>query len=49
VKCLHGEYPDGVRVAAKEMKLYEARLQRSAALPKYDIIIKPRTTEPQVK
>ena len=49
VKCFHGEYPDGVRVAAKEMKLYEARLQRSAALPKYDIIIKPSTTEPQVK
>ena len=49
VKCLEGAYPDGVRVAAKEMKLYEARLQRSAALPKYDIIIKPRTTEPQVK
>jgi Rhodopirellula transposase DDE domain len=49
VKCLHGAYPDGVRVAAKEMKPYEARLQRSAAFPKYDIIIKPRTTEPQVK
>ncbi len=48
VKCLEGEYPSGVRVAAKEMKLYEARLQRSAALPKYDIIIKPRTTEMQV-
>lgn len=43
VRCLEGEYPNGVRVAAKEMKLYEARLQRSAALPKYDIIIKPRT------
>jgi hypothetical protein len=48
VKCLEGKYPNGVRVAAKEMKLYEARLQRSAALPKYDIIIKPRTTEMQV-
>jgi transposase len=48
VKCLEGEYPNGVRVAAKEMKLYEARLQRSAVLPKYDIIIKPRTTEMQV-
>lgn len=48
VKCLEGEYPNGVRVAAKEMKLYEARLQRSEALPKYDIIIKPRTTEMQV-
>ena len=25
VTCLQGEYPDGVRVAAKEMKQYEAR------------------------
>jgi hypothetical protein len=49
VKRLHGEYPDGVRVAATEMKSYETRLQRSATLPKYDITIKPRTTEPQVK
>jgi transposase len=48
VKCIQGEYPDGVRVAPKEMKAYEARLQRSATLPKYDIRIKPRTTEPQV-
>jgi transposase len=44
VKCLDGKYPNGVRVAAKEMKLYEARLQRSAALPKYDIVIKAKTT-----
>ena len=49
VKRLHGVYPDGVRVPAKEMKQYEARLQRSAALPKYDITIKPKATEPQVK
>ena len=49
VKHLEGEYPDGVRVAAREMKEYEARLQRSATLPKYDITIKPRTTEPRVK
>jgi hypothetical protein len=48
VKRLHGAYPNGVRVTAKEMKPYEARLQRSATLPKYDITIKPRTTEPQV-
>jgi hypothetical protein len=41
VKRLHGHYPDGVRVGKKEMKLYEARLQRSAILPKYDITIKP--------
>jgi hypothetical protein len=48
VKRLDGEYPNGVRVAAKEMKEYEARLERSATLPKYDITIKPKTTEPQV-
>jgi Rhodopirellula transposase DDE domain len=42
VKRLHGAYPDGVRVPAQEMKKYEARLQRSATLPKYDITIKPR-------
>jgi hypothetical protein len=47
VKRLHGAYPDGVRVAAKEMKEVEARLQRSATLPKYDITIKPRITELQ--
>ena len=49
VKRLHGESPDGVRVSAKEMKPIEARLQRSATLPKHDITIKPRATEPLVK
>ena len=49
VKRLHGAYPDGVRVPAKEMKPIEARLQRSATLPKYDITIKPRAAGPQVK
>jgi hypothetical protein len=49
VKRLHGTYPDGVRVSPKEMKPIEARLQRSATLPKYDITIKPRATEQQVK
>jgi hypothetical protein len=49
VRRLHGAYPDGVRVSAKEMKPIEARLQRSATLPKYDITIKPRSTEMQVK
>jgi hypothetical protein len=48
LKRLDGEYPDGVRVAAKEMKEYEARLERSAALPKYDITIKPKVIDPQV-
>jgi hypothetical protein len=49
VKCLEGTYPNGIRVAAKEMKQYEARLQRSVALPKYDITIKPRGDVQQVK
>ena len=49
VKHFEGRYPDGVRVAAQEMKAYEARLQHSATLPKYDIVIKPRQTELQVK
>jgi len=49
VRHFEGTYPDGVRVAAKEMKSYEARLQRSATLPKYDIVIKPRLTKSQVK
>ena len=41
VRCLAGDYPDGVRVPAKEMKTYEARLERSKTLPAYDITIKP--------
>jgi Rhodopirellula transposase DDE domain len=48
VKRLDGDYPNGVRVAAKEMKEYEARLERSATLPKYDITIKPKATDLQV-
>jgi hypothetical protein len=48
VKRLDGEYPDGVRVGAKEMRGYEARLERSATLPKYDITIKPKITDSQV-
>jgi hypothetical protein len=43
---LYGVYPDGVRVAAQEMKQYEARLQRSATLPKYDILIKGQMPPP---
>jgi hypothetical protein len=31
------------------MKAIEARLERSATLPKYDITIKPRAAEPAVK
>ena len=49
VKRLDGEYPDGVRVPAREMKAIEARLERSTTLPKYDITIKPRATMPAVK
>ncbi len=49
VKRLWGEYPDGVRVPAKEMKQIEARLQRSASLPDYDITIAPRRTDSQGK
>ena len=49
VECLEGVYPDGVRLTAKEMRPYEARLHRSAILPKYDIVIKPETTGFQVK
>ena len=49
VKRLAGTYPDGVRVPAKEMKLIEARLHRSATLPKYDITIEPKATGLQVE
>ena len=42
VKRQEGEYPDGVRLSRAQMKPYEARLQRSAVLPKYDITIKPQ-------
>ena len=48
VKRLHGADPDGVRVPAKEMKRYEARLERSATLPNHDITIKPITAVLQV-
>jgi hypothetical protein len=41
LKRLHGEYPEGVRLTKKDMKPYEARLERSKALPKYDITIRP--------
>jgi hypothetical protein len=49
VKELHGEYPDGVRLTKKEMKPYEARLERSKTLPKYDITIKPLPAETREK
>jgi transposase len=43
VRRLEGDYPAGVRLTKKEMKPYEARLDRSKTLPKYDITIKPKT------
>jgi hypothetical protein len=47
VKRLAGDYPEGIRLTKKAMKPYEARLERSAALPKYDITIKPKPTPMQ--
>jgi hypothetical protein len=49
VRCLSGEYADGVRVPRKEMKLIEARLERSKSLPNYDITIRPLKSRRQVK
>ena len=52
VKRLHGEYPDGVRVSAKEKKEVESRLERSKTFPKYDITMSlsenssPKSTSP---
>jgi hypothetical protein len=48
VTSLEGDYPDGVRLSKKEMKPYEARLERSKTLPKYDITIKPKSSKRQV-
>lgn len=42
VECLTGTYPKKVSVPEAEMKGYNARLQRSATLPKYEITIKPK-------
>lgn len=41
VKVLQGDYPNGVRLSKAQMRPYEARLDRSKTLPKYDITIKP--------
>lgn len=40
---LPGDYPSGVKLSAKEMAPWEARLDRSPKLPKYDITIKPQS------
>jgi hypothetical protein len=37
-----GGYPAGVRLTKAEMKPIEARLERSKALPKYDITTRPK-------
>jgi hypothetical protein len=42
VERLLGSYATKVRVRAEEMAIYNARAERSAALPKYDITIQPR-------
>lgn len=42
VDLLPGDYAKKVRVSPKEMKLVNARLQRSETLPCYDITIKPK-------
>ena len=43
VEKLDGEYADGVRLTKTEMKPVEERLERSKTLPKYDILIRPKT------
>ena len=42
VERLLGRYVKGVRVSKEEMEQYEARLERSATLPEYDITIRPK-------
>jgi len=36
-------YPTGVKLTRKQMQPWEARLERSPELPKYDITIKPQS------
>ena len=43
------EYPSGVKLTRKEMVPWEARLERSAELPKYDITIKPLAPKTAVR
>jgi Rhodopirellula transposase DDE domain len=45
IERLGGDYPDGVTIPPKERKQYEARLLRSATLPKYDITILPNCSK----
>ena len=41
-KTMVGDYPNGVTLTHADMKKVEQRLDRSATLPKYDILIWPR-------
>jgi transposase len=43
VHVLEGDYTPGIKVSNREMKEINARLERSATLSKYDIIIRPIT------
>jgi hypothetical protein len=42
VERLIGPYAKKVSVSTEEMEIYDARLERSATLPKYEITIKPK-------
>jgi Rhodopirellula transposase DDE domain len=44
VHLVEGEYARGIRLGEEEMKPYEARLERSATLPKWSVIISPQET-----
>jgi hypothetical protein len=48
VKRLCGDYPKGKRLTRAQMKPFNKRLQRSQALPKYDVTIKPQQDARQV-
>jgi transposase len=45
VQRLTGEYADGIALTDKQWKPYAARLERSASLPRHDIVIRPKTCE----
>ena len=42
VQRLPASYARSVCVPLREMKSWEARLDRSATLPKYDVLIRPK-------
>jgi hypothetical protein len=43
VSTLFGEYPKGIRLNKEEQKVLEQRLIRSISLPKWNVVIKPKT------